>query len=273
MSTTKSTSSSSFSSASRARSDLAHHSPPTTAAVTTDALLLIADDTDAAEKSAVGVVPPTHEHHQENQSSLSRRVKNCRGRPSNDSKKKRSHDAIATTSIIKSALSHQSLPEGHTDQDYSHLAHSFKRPLFNNATSLSSTTTNTAISPSVPLHIAYTHHTNASNLHKRARQKSNALSKECKLLEEKLQKKQQELSLVNEELKRHTRAVGAWTRKVFDLELSEPCEWNMKYGKLKEYTERNHGRLPSPSLLDDTIDSNSKDDEEGRMLAAWLDGM
>ncbi len=69
--------------------------------------------------------------------------------------------------------------------------------------------------------------------------------------------------------------MGAWTRKVFDLELDEPCEWNTNYGKLKKYIMKrnNNGKLLSQSLLDDTIAIDNEDDEEGRMLAAWLNGM
>ena len=37
---------------------------------------------------------------------------------------------------------------------------------------------------SMPLHLAFTHHANSCNLRKRSQQKANALSKECKLLEE-----------------------------------------------------------------------------------------
>ena len=127
----------------------------------------------------------------------------------------------------------------------------------------------------MPLHLAYTHHANSCNLRKRSQRIANALSKECKLLEEKLETKRQELLLANNELKRHTRLVGAWTRRVFDLELNEPCEWNTNYGKLKEYIMKQNynGKLLSQSLLDGTIAIENVDDEEGRMLAAWLDGM
>ncbi len=69
--------------------------------------------------------------------------------------------------------------------------------------------------------------------------------------------------------------MGAWTRRVFDLELNEPCEWNTNYGKLKEYIMKQNynGKLLSQSSLDGTLAIDNVDDEEGRMLAAWLDGM
>ena len=127
----------------------------------------------------------------------------------------------------------------------------------------------------MPLQIAYTNYTNASKLRKCTQQKSNALLKACKLLEEQLQQKRRELSLANEELNLHTRTVGAWTRHVFDLELNEPCEWNANYRKLMECVKRNNGKLP-PSLLDITMANTNReddDDDEERILAVWLDGM
>ena len=127
----------------------------------------------------------------------------------------------------------------------------------------------------MPLQIAYTHYTNASKLRKCTQQKSNSLLKTCKLLEEQLQQKRQELSLANEELNIHTRTVGAWTRYVFDLELNEPCEWNSNYRKLMECVERNNGKLPL-SLLDITKANTNKEEDdadEERILAVWLDGM
>ena len=133
----------------------------------------------------------------------------------------------------------------------------------------------------MPLQIAYTHHTTVSNLRKRSQRKSTTLSKEVKQLEEKLQSKRNELALANEELQRNTQVLGAWTRHVFDLELEEPCcEWNINYAKLKEYVERNDGKLPQSVVLDgtkrntdDEKDEEEEEDDEGRMLAAWLDEM
>jgi hypothetical protein len=238
------------------------------------------------EAAAGKDVPSYAQQVENNSSSSSNRVKSNGGnrrRPNNNSKindndndKLCSHDAnnSTATAIVESAPSHPPLPEGYTTQDYSHLADAFKRPLFNNASSSSST------SLSMPLQIAYTHHTNLSNLRKRSQRKSNTLSKEVKLLEDKLQSKRTELALANEELQRNTQALGAWTRHVFDLELDEPCcEWNINYAKLKEYVERNDGKLPRSVVLDgtkmntDDERDEEEEDDEGRMLAVWLDGM
>lgn len=263
--------------------------PATTAAAVATATFVNAEPQRFQEAAAGKDVPSCAQHQQiENNyaSSSSRLVHSSGGnrrRPNinskiNDNDKLCGHDAnnLTSTTTVESAPSHPppQLPERYTTQDYSHLADAFKRPLFNNASSSLST------SPSMPLQIAYTHHTTVSNLRKRSQRKSTTLSKEVKQLEEKLQSKRNELALANEELQRNTQVLGAWTRHVFDLELEEPCcEWNINYAKLKEYVERNDGKLPQSVVLDgtkmntDDEKDEEEEDDEGRMLAAWLDGM
>ena len=77
-------------------------------------------------------------------------------------------------------------------------------------------------------------------------------------------KKKHELSLAEDELGEHDRRTGAWTRKVFDLELEEPCEWRNGYERLRRYREE-RGRLP-PSV-------KKARDEEERSVSDWLHQM
>lgn len=132
--------------------------------------------------------------------------------------------------------------------DYTDLATAFKKPLFDD--------------PSRPLEIAYSHRLAASNERKRAQKKKNDILVEYKKVKAKFQEKKLELSLANEEVKGHSQKVGVWTRKVFDLELDEPCQWNTNLKKLKEYKDE-HGKLP-PS-------SKKAIDEDQKPLCAWLD--
>jgi hypothetical protein len=130
--------------------------------------------------------------------------------------------------------------------DHSELAGKFTRPLFT--------------APSRPLEIAYSHQTMIGYQKKMALQKKADAVKECKKLRDKLQEKKLALSLANDEITECNKQLGNWTRKVFDLELEEPCEWNTNYEKLCSY-KKEHGRLPS---------KNSQDEEE-KSLAVWLD--
>ena len=81
-----------------------------------------------------------------------------------------------------------------------------------------------------------------------AQQKKIDLAKECRQLREKLQEKKLALSLASDEIKESNKKLGTWTRKVFDLELEEPCEWNTNYQKLSAFKQQ-HGKMPSKKSL------------------------
>lgn len=136
------------------------------------------------------------------------------------------------------------------NNDYGDLATSFKKPLFD--------------TPNRPLEIAYSQHNAAKYQRKLAQQKKNAILVEYHKLKAKFQEKKLELSLANDEVRGHTQKVGAWTRKVFDLELEEDCTWNSNFRNLKEYKDV-HGKLP-PSV------KKAKSEQE-KALATWLDRM
>jgi len=132
--------------------------------------------------------------------------------------------------------------------DYSELANAFKKPLFNN--------------PSRTLEIAYSQLLAVKEKRREAQRKKNAILQEYNQLREKFLQKKLELSLADDEVKAHSQIVGAWTRKVFDLELEEDCAWNTNYKKLKKYKE-SHGKLPP--------NAKKAKDEEEKSLSAWLD--
>ena len=134
-------------------------------------------------------------------------------------------------------------------QDYSKYVTSFKRPLFSE--------------PSRPLEIAYSHRQEMKILRQRARQKKDDIRAEYEELREKLIEKKLEMSLANDVVKEYTQKAGAWTKKVFDLELKEPCTWNTNLENLKEYIQNNNGRLPPNHKKATTEDEKS--------LALWLD--
>ena len=98
----------------------------------------------------------------------------------------------------------------------------------------------------------------------KAQKRKNQVLGEYNRLRDKFLEKKLELSLANDEVKGHDKVVGAWARKVFDLELEEECSWNENYRKLREYRET-HGRLPSHS--------KKAVDEEEKALSSWLDRM
>ncbi|KAL7444648.1 hypothetical protein ACHAXM_009569 [Skeletonema potamos] len=133
-------------------------------------------------------------------------------------------------------------------QDYSELAGAFTKPLF--------------AEPSRPLEIAYSQQAKMDYEKKIAQQKRADLARECKQLREKLQEKKLALSLANDAIKECNKKLGTWTRKVFDLELDEPCEWNTNYQKLNAYKQQ-HGKLPSKKT----------EDEEEKSLSVWLDNV
>ncbi|EED89765.1 predicted protein [Thalassiosira pseudonana CCMP1335] len=138
-----------------------------------------------------------------------------------------------------------------TAEDHSALATAFTRPLF-------------AESPSRALEIAYSHQNESKRLRLDALQKKNAVLGEYRKIKDKYMQKKLELSLANEELERYSQRTGAWTRKVFDLELNEDCEWNTNLRRLREFKEKNH-RLPRSVTR--------AEGEEERMLAEWLEGV
>ncbi|KAL7521864.1 hypothetical protein ACHAWX_006556 [Stephanocyclus meneghinianus] len=138
--------------------------------------------------------------------------------------------------------------------DYSHLATSLTHPLFppNDA------------STSRPLQIAYSHHQAAKHQRKIAQAKKNSVLDEFKKIREKYLEKKLELSLADDEVQRCNRLAGAWTRKVFDLELEEPCPWNDNLKRLRKYKEENDGRLP-PKAPGKALEG------EERELALWIE--
>lgn len=133
-------------------------------------------------------------------------------------------------------------------KDYSELAAAFTKPLFNE--------------PSRPLEIAYSQHLAVKKQRTQAQKKKNDILQEYNQLREKFLQKKLELSLANDEVKGHTQKVGVWTRKVFELELEEPCGWNTNCKKLKEYKEE-YGKLPPHA--------KKVKDEEEKSLSTWLD--
>ena len=135
-------------------------------------------------------------------------------------------------------------------QDYTDLATSFKKPLFDE--------------PSRPLEIAYSQQAAAKCKLQASQRKKNVIVNEYNALREKLLRKKQELSLADDDVRGHSQIVGSWTRKVFDLELEEDCQWNTNVKKLKAYKEK-HGKLPPHP-------KKAKGDEE-KYLSAWLDRM
>ena len=130
--------------------------------------------------------------------------------------------------------------------DYTDLADAFTKPLFEE--------------PSRPLEIAYSQRTKMDYQSKIAQQKKIDLAKECRQLKEKLQEKKLALSLASDEIEESNKKLGTWTRKVFDLELEEPCEWNTNYQKLSAFKQQ-HGKMPS----------KKSQDEEEKSLSVWLD--
>mmetsp|Transcript_16693 Transcript_16693/g.27260 ORF Transcript_16693/g.27260 Transcript_16693/m.27260 type:complete len:438 (-) Transcript_16693:143-1456(-) len=132
--------------------------------------------------------------------------------------------------------------------DYTELAGAFTKPLFEE--------------PSRPLEIAYSQRTQMDYQTRIAQQKKIDLAKECRQLREKLQEKKLALSLASDEIKECNKKLGTWTRKVFELELEEPCEWNTNYQKLSAFKQR-HGKMPS----------KKSQDEEEKSLSAWLDNV
>jgi hypothetical protein len=138
-------------------------------------------------------------------------------------------------------------------RDHSSLANSFARPLF------SPTDHNT----SEPLRIAYSHRHFHATKRKIAASKRNQIQDEFDKLRDKYLQKKLELSLANEEVARLTKETGGWTKKVFDLELVEPCQWNDNLERLRRFKEE-RGCLPNRSRCESG---------EERELSDWLEGI
>ena len=176
------------------------------------------------------------------------KTKGKAGRPKKNANQVRIEQVAAQHEVID--FSPIEFPQLAVDEhdDHSDLAGTFTKPLFTE--------------PSRPLEIAYSQLTKMDYQNKIARQKKVDLVKECKLLREKLQQKKLAISLVDDEIKGCDKQLGTWTRKVFDLELEEPCEWNRNYQKLCAFKEK-HGKLPSKKAQD----------EEEKSLSVWLDNI
>ena len=142
-----------------------------------------------------------------------------------------------------------------SNENYSHLATSFTRPLFPPADATTSK----------PLQIAYSHHAVARHARKLAQVKKNELFDEYKKIREKYLEKKLELSLANDEVEKCDKEAGAWTKKVFDLELEEPCDWNEKLSKLKKYVEEKH-KLPPKNI-------SRCENEDEKELSKWLENI
>ena len=141
------------------------------------------------------------------------------------------------------------------NQDYTHLATSFTRPLFPPADAPTSKA----------LQIAYSHQAVAQHAQNVAQSKKNSVLEEYKRIREQYLEKKLALSLANDEVKKCNQEAGMWTKKVFDLELEEPCEWNENLDKLRRYKD-DYDKLPPKNI------SRCQDGDE-KELAVWLEKM
>ncbi|KAL7472083.1 hypothetical protein ACHAXS_012407 [Conticribra weissflogii] len=137
-------------------------------------------------------------------------------------------------------------------QDHSKLVHAFKQPLFPK-------------DPSQSLAIAYSHHRASKAERSKIRKKKLSLLSELETLRNQFYAKKAELLQANALLKQSSQTVGKWTRKVFDLELAEPCTWNSKLEKLREYVQL-HGGPPEHS-------KKVKGDDTEKALVTWITGI
>lgn len=184
------------------------------------------------------------------------KVKRPRGRPRKDNKTKDELDKI-TPPAEPIPFTTEDYPQLAIDQtlDDSNLATSFIRPLFHPE----------GATTSKPLQIAYSHQAVASHERTIAQCKKNVVLDEYKRIREKYLQKKLELSLANDEVEKCNKDAGAWTKKVFDLELEEPCEWNDMLEKLKRYKDE-YNKLPPKNI------SRCEEGDE-KELAKWLEGM
>ena len=183
-------------------------------------------------------------------------VKKSRGRPRKDDNYSPPPESL-TPPPDPIAFTAEDYPQLAMDsnENYSHLATSFTRPLFPPSDAPTSK----------PLQIAYSHRSMADHSRKLAQIKKNALLDEYKKIREKYLEKKLELSLANDDVEKCDKEAGAWTKKVFDLELEEPCDWNDKLNKLKKYVEKHH-KLPPKNL-------SRCEDEDAKEVSKWLESL
>jgi len=136
--------------------------------------------------------------------------------------------------------------------DHSKLVHAFQEPLF-------------AKDPTAALSIAYSHRAAAVEERKRIRKKKKATLRELEDLRNEFLAKKEELLDMNSKLRNSSKKVGGWTRKVFDLELKEPCMWNDKLHKLQEYVNQ-HGKIPEHI-------KKTKGTDDEKAVATFISGM
>ena len=117
-----------------------------------------------------------------------------------------------------------------TSKDYSSLVNKFKTPLFKD--------------PSPPLAIAYSHQDVAASERTLLHSKKHEILARLDAIRRQFAETKAELLNLNEHLKNNTQKTGGWTHKVFELELAEPCSWNDKLKRLKEFNDR-YGVVPS----------------------------
>lgn len=122
-------------------------------------------------------------------------------------------------------------PTTTTQNNHSNLVRAFREPLFPN-------------DPSPVLAIAYSHRTASVLERDHIKQQKKQILQELHDIRSEFAAKKQQLLVMNSRLKASSQKVGAWTRKVFDLELKEPgCAWNGKFASLQEYVAT-HNKVP-----------------------------
>jgi hypothetical protein len=118
-----------------------------------------------------------------------------------------------------------------TQNYHSNLVRAFREPLFPK-------------DPSPVLAIAYSHRTASALERDHIKQQKKQIVQELQAIRSEFAAKKQQQLAMNSRLKASSQKVGAWTRKVFDLELKEPgCAWNEKFASLQEYVAT-HDKIP-----------------------------
>ena len=118
-----------------------------------------------------------------------------------------------------------------TQNNHSNLVRAFREPLFPK-------------DPSPILAIAYSHRTVSALERDHIKQQKKQIVQELQAIRSEFAAKKQQLLAMNSRLKASSQKVGAWTRKVFDLELKEPgCAWNEKFASLQQYVAT-HNKIP-----------------------------
>jgi len=99
--------------------------------------------------------------------------------------------------------------------------------------------------PSPILAIAYSHRTASALERTHLQQQKKQILSELHDIQSEFARKKKELLDMNSRLKSSSQKLGAWNRKVFDLELIEPgCAWNEKYALLQEYVSTHDNKIP-----------------------------